>query len=92
MILLQGKEGIRGKHWFMESDLKGGATLKLDKTGKAILTVLRHLGRLTEVRAFLLCMVCACSGSGEQKIWQAVAIVCLVLLTAVSVFCVCLLK
>ena len=48
--VVQGKEGIRGKPWFVESDLKGGAALKLDKTGKAILTVLRHLSRLTEVR------------------------------------------
>ncbi|DBA94524.1 hypothetical protein WJX77_000633 [Trebouxia sp. C0004] len=48
-----GKEGIRGRHWFLESDLKGGATLKIDKTGKAILTVLRHLGRLIEVRVSL---------------------------------------
>ena len=45
----QGKEGIRGKFWFVDSDLKGGTALKLDKTGKAILTVLRHLSRLTEV-------------------------------------------
>ncbi|KAL0041368.1 hypothetical protein WJX79_001095 [Trebouxia sp. C0005] len=48
-----GKEGIRGRYWFLESDLKGGTTLKMDKTGKAILTVLRHLGRLTEVRVSL---------------------------------------
>ena len=46
---LQAKEGIRGRFWFVDSDLKGGTALKLDKTGKAILTVLRHLGRLTEV-------------------------------------------
>lgn len=49
MRAVQGKEGIRGKFWFVDSDLKGGSALKLDKTGKAILTVLRHLGRLTEV-------------------------------------------
>ncbi len=49
-MAVQGKEGIRGRHWFLESDLKGGATLKMDKTGKAILTVLRHLGRLIEVK------------------------------------------
>lgn len=49
MPAMQGKEGIRGKFWFVDSDLKGGSALKLDKTGKAILTVLRHLGRLTEV-------------------------------------------
>lgn len=49
MPTLQGKEGIRGRFWFVDSDLKKGTALKLDKTGKAILTVLRHLGRLTEV-------------------------------------------
>lgn len=48
-----GKEGIRGRFWFVDSDLKKGTALKLDKTGKAILTVLRHLGRLTEVRVSL---------------------------------------
>lgn len=31
-------EGIKGKHFFIESDIKGPA-LKLDNTGKAILTV-----------------------------------------------------
>ena len=51
----QGKEGIRGKFWFVDSDLKGGTALKLDKTGKAILTVLRHLGRLSEV-CFIMCV------------------------------------
>lgn len=31
-------EGIKGKHFFLETDIKGPA-LKLDNTGKAILTV-----------------------------------------------------
>ncbi|XP_031390622.1 spindle and kinetochore-associated protein 1 homolog [Punica granatum] len=43
-------ESIKGKHFFLETDMKG-PTLKLDNTGKAILTVLRHLGRITETRA-----------------------------------------
>ncbi|CAL5211428.1 unnamed protein product [Lathyrus oleraceus] len=42
-------EGIKGKHFFLEADIKGPA-LKLDHTGKAILTVLRHLGRFNETR------------------------------------------
>ncbi|KDP28791.1 hypothetical protein JCGZ_14562 [Jatropha curcas] len=42
-------ETIKGKHFFLESDIKG-PTLKLDNTGKAILTVLRHLGRISETR------------------------------------------
>lgn len=42
-------EGIRGKHFFLETDMKG-PTLKPDNTGKAILTVLRHLGRVSETR------------------------------------------
>ncbi|KAL4585841.1 hypothetical protein LXL04_010467 [Taraxacum kok-saghyz] len=42
-------EGVKGKHFFLETDIKG-PSLKLDTTGKAILTVLRHLGRLTETR------------------------------------------
>ena len=48
-MCIQGKESIRGKHWFLDNDLKSGTALKVDKTGKAILTVLRHLGRLAEV-------------------------------------------
>lgn len=44
-----GTEGIKGKHFFLETDVKGPA-LKLDNTGKAILTVLRHLGRINETR------------------------------------------
>ncbi len=47
---VQGKEGIKGHHWFMEADMKQTQTLRPDKTGKALLTVLRHLGRLHEVR------------------------------------------
>ncbi|PON47294.1 Spindle and kinetochore-associated protein [Parasponia andersonii] len=42
-------EAVKGKNFFLESDIKGPA-LKLDNTGKAILTVLRHLGRLSETR------------------------------------------
>lgn len=42
-------DAVKGKHFFLESDIKGPA-LKLDNTGKAILTVLRHLGRISETR------------------------------------------
>ncbi|KFK35267.1 hypothetical protein AALP_AA5G263100 [Arabis alpina] len=41
--------GLKGKHFFLETDMKG-PMLKLDNTGKAILTVLRHLGRISETR------------------------------------------
>lgn len=53
---MQGKEGIKGQHWFMEADMRQTQTLRPDKTGKALLTVLRHLGRLHEVRA--TCSIC----------------------------------
>ncbi|KAK0580463.1 hypothetical protein LWI29_002257 [Acer saccharum] len=42
-------EAVKGKHFFLEMDIKG-PSLKLDNTGKAILTVLRHLGRISETR------------------------------------------
>ncbi|KAK9749235.1 hypothetical protein RND81_02G111700 [Saponaria officinalis] len=42
-------EAAKGKYFFLESDVKG-PSLKLDNTGKAILTVLRHLGRISETR------------------------------------------
>eukprot|EP00252_Welwitschia_mirabilis_P025334 TRINITY_DN786_c0_g2_i1.p1 TRINITY_DN786_c0_g2~~TRINITY_DN786_c0_g2_i1.p1 ORF type:complete len:104 (+),score=25.60 TRINITY_DN786_c0_g2_i1:38-313(+) len=42
-------ESVKGRCFFLETDLKG-PILKLDNTGKAILTVLRHLGRVNETR------------------------------------------
>lgn len=42
-------EPVKGKHFFLEVDLKG-PVLKLDNTGKSILTVLRHVGRVHEAR------------------------------------------
>ncbi|OIT07842.1 PREDICTED: spindle and kinetochore-associated protein 1 homolog [Nicotiana attenuata] len=42
-------EAVKGKHFFLESDIKG-PSLKHDHTGRAILTVLRHLGRISETR------------------------------------------
>ncbi|CAM6119426.1 unnamed protein product [Calypogeia fissa] len=42
-------DSIKGKHFFTEADMRG-QILKMDNTGKAILTVLRHLGRTAEVR------------------------------------------
>ncbi|CAL9245613.1 unnamed protein product [Arabidopsis halleri] len=43
------EQAVKGKHFFLETDMKG-PSLKLDNTGKAILTVLRHLGRISETR------------------------------------------
>ncbi|PIN06481.1 hypothetical protein CDL12_20961 [Handroanthus impetiginosus] len=40
---------VKGKHFFLEADIKG-PSLKLDNTGRALLTVLRHLGRISETR------------------------------------------
>jgi hypothetical protein len=47
----QGKEGIRGHFWFTEVELRNGSALRPDKTGKGLLMMLRHLGRLSEVGA-----------------------------------------
>lgn len=54
---VQNKDGVKGQYFFLESDLKDGTALKLDKTGKSLLTVLRHLGRLTEVGNILKAIV-----------------------------------
>ncbi len=43
----QNKEGVKGRYWFMDADVRDGALT--GKTGKTILTILRHLGRLHEV-------------------------------------------
>ncbi|WVZ65946.1 hypothetical protein U9M48_015226 [Paspalum notatum var. saurae] len=46
---IAANEAVKGNHFFLEIDIKGPG-LKLDNTGKAILTVLRHLGRFHETR------------------------------------------
>jgi hypothetical protein len=46
---LQSKEAAKGRFWFFETDLKAGTAIRMDKTGKSILMLLRHLGRLQEV-------------------------------------------
>ena len=53
----QGKEGVKGRYWFTEGDLKAGSAIKMDKSGKAVLMVMRHLGRVQELR---------CSVQGAQ--------------------------
>ncbi|GAX82030.1 hypothetical protein CEUSTIGMA_g9458.t1 [Chlamydomonas eustigma] len=50
MNIAATKEGLKGRYWLPETDLRDGATLKLDKSSKAILIMLRQLGRLQEVR------------------------------------------
>ncbi|KAH6789566.1 spindle/kinetochore-associated-like protein [Perilla frutescens var. frutescens] len=42
-------DSVKGNHFFLESDIKG-PSLKLDNTGRALLPVLRHLGRIRETR------------------------------------------
>jgi hypothetical protein len=42
---------VKGHYFFMDGEMRGAHALKPDKTGKALLTVLRHLGRLQEVCA-----------------------------------------
>lgn len=49
-IHAQLKEGVRGRWWFLEADCRAGQHIKLDKSGRAVLTALRALGRLQEVR------------------------------------------
>ncbi|KAI3438852.1 hypothetical protein D9Q98_001269 [Chlorella vulgaris] len=41
---------LKGRNWVLESDMKNGTAVRLDKTGKSLLMLLRHLGRLQEVR------------------------------------------
>ncbi|KAK9835147.1 hypothetical protein WJX81_001101 [Elliptochloris bilobata] len=50
LVNVAGKEGVKGRYWFTEPDLKAGACIRSDKTGRALLTVLRHLGRIQEMR------------------------------------------
>lgn len=46
---LQSREGVKGRFWFLEQDLKAGTVVKLDKSGRNLLMTLRHLGRIAEV-------------------------------------------
>ena len=39
-----------GEYFFIDDDLKAYSQLKMDSTGRAILTMLRHCGRIREVR------------------------------------------
>lgn len=48
--MVQNKEGTKGQLWFLEDDLRAGTSIKADKTGKATLTLLRHMGRLHDLR------------------------------------------
>lgn len=43
-------EQLKARSWVLEADLKSGSAVRLDKTGRALLTLLRHVGRLQEVR------------------------------------------
>ena len=46
---LQNKDVVKGRCWLTDYDLRKSSILKPDKTGKALLTILRHLGRIQEV-------------------------------------------
>ena len=62
---VQNKEGVKGHPWFMDADMRAAHVLRLDKTGKALLTVLRHLGRLQEVR----CPACSAAVGGHPRVF-----------------------
>jgi hypothetical protein len=69
-IKVQVKEGVKGHHWFMEQDMKNANVLRPDKTGKSLLTVLRHLGRLHEVRAVTGCFsTCSQAVTASLIMW-----------------------
>ncbi|KAG2434151.1 hypothetical protein HXX76_007878 [Chlamydomonas incerta] len=44
------KEGVKGHFWFTDGELREGPLVRPDKSGKGMLTLLRHLGRLAEHR------------------------------------------
>lgn len=55
---LQALDGLAKEHrcihthmWFLQSDTKRGINVKFDKTGQALLQLLRQLKRVFEVRA-----------------------------------------
>uniref|UniRef100_A0A383VKE4 Spindle and kinetochore-associated protein 1 n=1 Tax=Tetradesmus obliquus TaxID=3088 RepID=A0A383VKE4_TETOB len=65
---IANKDAAKGRFWFLENDLRAGTAVKMDKSGKSMLMLLRHLGRLQEVRAVLESM-----GSVTAYVLQAQA-------------------
>ena len=66
---LKVKEGARGQRWFLETDLRSGAALRPDKSGRALLMLLRHLGRVSEVCLVLCCLYCVrCSVASARAL------------------------
>ena len=47
----QETRDTKGKFFFVEADLREGTHIKPDPAGRSVLTILRHLHRITEVRA-----------------------------------------
>ncbi|CAC5411089.1 unnamed protein product [Mytilus coruscus] len=47
---LQETKDTAGEYFIVEEDIKEFSTLKMDNVGRAILTVLRHCGRMKEIR------------------------------------------
>ena len=46
---MQSQTQIKNQSWITDWDLQQSPVLKPDKTGKALLTILRHLKRIQEV-------------------------------------------
>jgi len=44
------KAALKGKFWLTESCVKEGSHIRMDKSGRSLLTLFRHLGRLHEIR------------------------------------------
>jgi hypothetical protein len=65
---VQSKEAAKGRFWFLESDLRAGTAVKMDKTGKSMLMLLRHLGRLQEVRTWGACKLCRVHNDGGCQV------------------------
>lgn len=49
-------EAVKGKHFFLETDIKG-PSLRLDNTGKAILTVSAFFSSATDLSSVFYCLV-----------------------------------
>ncbi|XP_076104773.1 SKA complex subunit 1-like [Mytilus galloprovincialis] len=47
---LQETKDTAGEYFIVEEDIKEFSTLKIDNVGRAILTILRHCGRMKEIR------------------------------------------
>lgn len=50
MIIANMKFTLTGEHFIVDGDIKEFTHFKMDSVGRSVLTILRHVGRIKEIR------------------------------------------